>query len=121
MKLNIKNLHNGKVHFLVKILKKGSLIIGLAYTPDGAKPEQYQIVSFATLNCKNDQLVISKAIAPFLAWNKQTSNCSTGDRAEVGILDGFIDYDQSHYLAKLQQKYPTCEQLNKAFPSLEMD
>ena len=39
----------------------------------------------------------------------------------IGILDGFIQYDQSHYLAQLQQKYPTCEQLNKAFPSIEME
>lgn len=107
--------------FSGKSTAKNQLIIGLAYAPDGAKPQQYQVVSFATLNCKNDQLVLSKPIVPFLAWNKQTSNCSTVDRAEVGILDGFIDYDQTHYLAKLQQKYPTCEQLNKAFPSFEME
>lgn len=107
--------------FSGKSTAKNQLIIGLAYAPDGAKPQQYQVVSFATLNCKNDQLVLSKPIVPFLAWNKQTSNCSTVDRAEVGILDGFIQYDQAHYLAKLQQKYPTCEQLNKAFPSFEME
>ncbi|MDO5542533.1 MAG: hypothetical protein Q4F77_04400 [Acinetobacter sp.] len=107
--------------FSGKSTAKNQLIIGLAYAPDGAEPQQYQVISFATLNCKNDQFVISKPIAPFLAWNKQTSNCSTGDRAEVGILDGFIDYDQTHYLAQLQQKYPTCEQLNKAFPLFEME
>ena len=107
--------------FSGKSTAKNQLIIGLAYAPDGAKPQQYQVVSFATLNCKNDQLVLSKPIVPFLAWNKQTSNCSTVDRSEVGILDGFIDYDQTHYLAQLQQKYPTCKQLNKAFPSLEVE
>ena len=107
--------------FSGKSTSKNQLIIGLAYAPDGAKPQQYQVVSFATLNCKNDQLVLSKPIVPFLAWNKQTSNCSTVDRSEVGILDGFIDYDQTHYLAQLQLKYPTCKQLNKAFPSFEME
>lgn len=109
-----------KSTFSSQNIEKGSLIIGLAYTPDGAKPEQYQITSFATLSCAHNQLSVSRPVQPFLAWNKQTSNCSTGDRAEVGILDGFIDYDQTHYLAQLQQKYPTCEQLNKAFPSFEM-
>ena len=110
-----------KSTFSSQNIEKGSLIIGLAYTPDSAKPQQYQIASFATLSCAHNQLSVSRPVQPFLAWNKQTSNCSTGDRAEVGILDGFIDYDQTHYLAQLQQKYPTCKQLNKAFPSLEVE
>lgn len=102
-------------------IKKDSLIIGLAYTPDGAKPEQYQIASFATLSCAHNQLSVSKPVQPFLAWNRQTANCAIGDRKTIGILDGFIQYDQSHYLAQLQKKYPTCEQLNKAFPPLKMN
>ena len=102
-------------------IAKDSLIIGLAYVPDGGKSEQYQIASFAELSCENDQLSISKPIAPFLAWNKQTSNCALGNRKDIGILDGFLEYDQAYYLAKLQQKYPGCQQLNKAFPSLEMN
>ena len=102
-------------------IKKDSLIIGLAYTPDGAKPEQYQIASFATLSCAHNQLSVSKPVQPFLAWNRQTANCAIGDRKTIGILDGFIQYNQSHYLAQLQQKYPTCEQLNKAFPPLKMN
>ncbi len=71
--------------------------------------------------------VLSKPIVqPFLAWNQADSQSvqyrrkNIGSRT-VGILDGFIQYDQAHYLAKLQQKYPTCEQLNKAFPSFEME
>ncbi len=100
---------------------KNSLIIGLAYTPDDEKPEQYQITSFAELSCKNDQLSISKPIAPFLAWNKQTLNCTLGDPKDTGILDGFLEHDQAYYLAKLQQEYPSCQQLNKAFPPLEMN
>ena len=100
---------------------KDSLIIGLAYAPDGGKPEQYQIASFAELSCENDQLSISKPIAPFLAWNKQTANCALGDRKDTGILDGFLEHDQAYYLAKLQQKYPSCQQLNQVFSPLEMN
>lgn len=102
--------------FSVRNIAQNQLIIGLAYAPDGRKPEQYQIVSLATLNCENDQLVISDPIVSFLAWNKKTSNCVIGDRTRVGILDGFIQYDQTYYLKKLQQKYPSCQQLNAAFP-----
>lgn len=102
-------------------IAKDSLIIGLAYAPDGRKPEQYQIASFATLKCENDHLSISKPIAPFLAWNKQTSNCALEDRKDTGILDGFLEHNQAYYLAKLQRKYPGCQQLNKAFPPLEMN
>ncbi len=67
MRLNIKSLPNGTVDFQVKVQLKNQLIIGLAYAPDGAKPQQYQVVSFATLNCKNDQLVLSKPIVPFFS------------------------------------------------------
>ena len=115
-----------KSTFSSQNIEKGSLIIGLAYTPDFAKLEQYQIASFATLSCAHNQLSVSRPVQPFLAWNRQMAKCTIGGRKTIGIktigiLDGFIDYDQSHYLAKLQQKYPTCEQLNKAFPSLEME
>ena len=115
-----------KSTFSSQNIEKGSLIIGLAYTADGAKPEQYQIASFATLSCAHNQLSVSRPVQPFLAWNRQMAKCAIGGRKTIGIktigiLDGFIQYDQSHYLAQLQQKYPTCEQLNKAFPSLEME
>lgn len=115
-----------KSTFSSQNIEKGSLIIGLAYTPDGAKPEQYQITSFATLSCAHNQLSVSRPVQPFLAWNRQMAKCTIGGRKTIGIktigiLDGFIQYDQSHYLAQLQQKYPTCEQLNKAFPSFEME
>lgn len=104
--------------FSPESVEKNSLIIGLAYTPDGGKPTQYQIASFAILYCENDRLSIAQPIVPFLAWNKQTSNCAVGNRKSIGILDGFLKHDQSYYLAKLQQKYPTCQQLNAAFPTM---
>ncbi|WP_228716524.1 hypothetical protein [Acinetobacter defluvii] len=56
--------------FSTESVVKNSLIIGLAYTPDGGKPEQYEIVSFAALRCENDRLIIANPIVPFLAWNK---------------------------------------------------
>lgn len=104
--------------FSTESVVKNSLIIGLAYTPDGGKPEQYEIVSFAALRCENDRLIIANPIVPFLACNKQTSNCAIGNRKTVGILDGFLEHNQSYYLTKLQQKYPTCQQLNAAFPTM---
>lgn len=110
-----------KSTFSSQNIEKDSLIIGLAYTPDGAKPQQYQIASFATLSCAHNQLSVSRPVQQFLAWNRQMAKCTIGGRKTIGILDGFIQYDQSHYLAQLQQKYPTCEQLNKAFPSIEME
>ena len=110
-----------KSTFSSQNIEKGSLIIGLAYTPDFDKLEQYQIASFATLSCAHNQLSVSRPVQPFLAWDRQMAKCTIGGRKTIGILDGFIQYDQSHYLAKLQQKYPTCEQLNKAFPSFEME
>nr|WP_315278501.1 hypothetical protein [uncultured Acinetobacter sp.] len=110
-----------KSTFSSQNIEKDSLIIGLAYTPDSAKPQQYQIASFATLSCAHNQLSVSRPVQPFLAWNRQMAKCTIGGRKTIGILDGFIQYDQSHYLAQLQQKYPTCEQLNKAFPSIEME
>ena len=113
---NPKQWHSA---FSSEHVAKDSLIIGLAYTPDGGKPEQYQITSFAELSCKNDQLSISKPIAPFLAWNRSTSSCVHTDQQTIDILDGFLEHDQAYYLAQLQQKYPTCEKLNEAFPSLE--
>ncbi|WP_322873946.1 hypothetical protein [Acinetobacter sp. CFCC 10889] len=115
---NPKQWHSA---FSSEHVAKDSLIIGLAYTPDGGKPEQYQIASFAELSCKNDQLSISKPIAPFLAWNRQTANCALGDRKDIGILDGFLEHDQAYYLGQLQQKYPTCQKLNAKFPPLEMN
>lgn len=119
--LKYKKPAQWKSTFSSQNIEKGSLIIGLAYTPDFAKLEQYQIASFAILSCAHNQLSVSRPVQPFLAWDRQMAKCTIGGRKTIGILDGFIQYDQSHYLAKLQQKYPTCEQLNKAFPSFEME
>ena len=67
-----------KSTFSSQNIEKGSLIIGLAYTPDFAKLEQYQIASFATLSCAHNQLSVSRPVQPFLAWNRQMAKCTIG-------------------------------------------
>lgn len=107
--------------FSTENIPKNRLIIGLAYIPDSKKPEQYQISSFATLNCENDRLSISEPIQPFVAWDRNTSSCAHTNKQTIEILDGFIKHDQAYYLAELQQKYPTCAKLNTAFPTVGID
>jgi len=34
------------------------------------------------------------------------------------LLDVFLEHDQTYYLKKLHQKYPTCDALFSAFPKL---
>ncbi len=104
--------------FSTENIPKNRLIIGLAYTPDNEKSEQYQISSFAILNFENNHLSISEPIQPFVAWNRNTSSCAHTNKQTIGILDGFIQHDQAYYLTELQQKYPTCAKLNLAFPSV---
>ncbi len=107
--------------FAIQHIPKEQIIIGLAYAPDGNNADEYQIVSFAKLNCENDRVSISKSIAPFLAWNKQTSNCMHRNNETVDILDGFIEHDQKYYLAKIQKQYPTCKKLREAFPASSVE
>lgn len=107
--------------FAIQHIPKEQIIIGLAYAPDGNNADEYQIVSFAKLNCENDRVSISKPIAPFLAWNKETSNCMHRNNETVGILDGFIEHDQKYYLAKIQKQYPTCKKLREAFPASSVE
>jgi hypothetical protein len=46
--------------FKIKNIKKGNLIIGLAYPPDGNQARNYQVSSLALLHCNNDVISISK-------------------------------------------------------------
>lgn len=99
-------------------IPKNTLIIGLAYAPDGEKPQDYQVASWAKLSCNNDRLAISEPMMPFTAWDRKTHRCAHTDVQSNKLLDGFFDHDHAYYVAKLQQKYPTCQQLNTAFPNL---
>lgn len=107
--------------FKITTLHPNDLVIGLADNFDGDHPHRYRVASLAPLNCVNDTLSIGKPIAPFTAWNRKTASCRHDNPAAIGILDGFFDYDQSYYLAKLQRKYPTCAALERAYPALSHD
>ena len=106
-----------QTHSDFKSIQPNDLIIGLAYNQDGGKPADYTVVSLAILDCKDDKLIIGKPLVPFLAWNRVEGKCGHDSSYKVGILDGFIDKDQAYYLQQLKDKYPTCSQLNAAFPS----
>ena len=103
--------------FELKGIEPNDLVTGLAYNQDGSQPENYTVVSLATLSCKDDKLIVGKPLVPFLAWNRVEGKCGHDSSYKVGILDGFIDEDQDYYLQQLQDKYPTCDKLNAAFPS----
>ena len=103
--------------FELKGIEPNDLVTGLAYNQDGSQPENYTVVSLATLSCKDDKLIVGKPLVPFLAWNRVEGKCGHDSSYKVGILDGFIDEDQDYYLQQLQAKYATCDKLNAAFPS----
>lgn len=108
------NPNHWKSDFRFKKIRKNDLVIGLAYSPDGAKPKDYQISSLALLHCNNDILSIAKPLSPFLSWNREKGHCTYSDTN--GLLNGFLDNDKAYYLHKLQAKYPTCHKLYSAFP-----
>ena len=103
--------------FELKGIEPNDLVTGLAYNQDGSQPENYTVVSLATLSCKDDKLIVGKPLVPFLAWNRVEGKCGHDSSYKVGIMDGFIDEDQDYYLQQLQAKYATCDKLNAAFPS----
>ena len=103
--------------FELKGIEANDLVIGLAYAASGNEPASYTVASLATLSCKDDKLIVGKPLVPFLAWNRVEGKCGHDSSYKVGILDGFIDEDQDYYLQQLQDKYPTCDKLNAAFPS----
>ena len=108
-------------NFELKNIEKNELVIGLAYDPDGSKPADYTISSLASLRCKNDTLVIGKPLVSFVAWNRESESCRHDSSTPIDILDGFFTKNQAYYLQKLQAKYPTCSQLELAFPMTAND
>ena len=102
-------------NFELKNIEKNELVIGLAYNP-GSKPAEYTITSVATLRCENDTLIIGKPVVSFVVWNRENDSCRHDGATPVGILDGFFTGNQAYYLQKLQERYPTCKQLESAFP-----
>ncbi|MFR9677976.1 MULTISPECIES: hypothetical protein [Acinetobacter] len=102
-------------NFPAKTIKANDLVIGLAYPADSAAPNHYRISTMALLGCEKNIISIDHPIAPFTVWDRQVKSCSNTP-SSIKLLDGFLEYDQNYYLAKLHQKYPSCEALFSAFP-----
>lgn len=103
--------------FEPKKVSAGDLIVGLAYNSSGKQPNDYTITTVAKLSCENDKLSIAKPIVPYLAWNRENGSCRHDNSDPKDILNGFFEEDHAYYLQKLQQKYPTCQHLEAAFPN----
>lgn len=101
-------------NFPAKKIKANDLVIGLVYPADSAAPNNYRISTMALLGCEKNIIYIDHPIALFTAWDRQAKSCNKAPFS-IKLLDGFLEYDQSYYLAKLQQKYPSCEALFSAF------
>ncbi len=106
-----------EANFSLQTIQPNDLIIGLAHTPDDSKPQDYLFLDIAKLTCQDNKLILDKPIAKYLGWNRKNNSCRH-DKPNAGILDGFMATDQTYYLQLLQQKYPTCEKLEQAFPKV---
>lgn len=103
--------------FSVKSFAPNDIVVALADYQSGQKPHDYTIVSMVKLTCQNNQLILQKPKVIPLGWNREERRCGVG-KNYAGLLDGFMDNNQAYYLKKLQQRYPTCEALARAFPKV---
>lgn len=90
-----------------------SLIIALADYQDGSYPTNYSIFHITTLSCKDDTIKLGKRYGWVMWWDRKNGKC--GYQAH-SLLDVFIEWDEALWLKKLQEKYPTCDSLEKTFP-----
>lgn len=104
--------------FDVNSLKPNDIVVALSSYYDGGKKHNYRIDSIAKLTCQNNKLSLQKPLVLPVSWNREMKSCGVS-KNYAGILDGFTDNNQAYYLAKLQQKYPTCDALEKAFPTVK--
>lgn len=92
----------------------GELIIVLSDYQDGSYPMNHSIFHMTTLSCENDTLKLGKRYGTVMWWNRKTNDCSAYEAKS--LLDVFIDGDESIWIKKLQEKYSTCDGLQRAFP-----
>lgn len=111
----LPSAHSFEGTFSLKSLKPNDIVVALSSNYNGSKKHNYRIDSIAQLTCKNNKLSLEKPLIIPVSWNREQGTCGVS-KNYAGILDGFTDNNQAYYLAKLQQKYPTCEALEKAFP-----
>ena len=114
----LPSAHSFEGTFSLKSLKPNDVVVALSSNYNGNKKHDYRIDSVAKLTCQNNKLVLQKPLVIPVSWNRQQQRCGIG-KNYAGILDGFIDNNQAYYLAKLQQKYPTCAALEKAFATVK--
>ncbi len=94
-------------------ISSGSMIIALSDAQDGSYPDRYSIFHITTITCKDDSLILWKRYGTVMGWNKKKgSGC--GYQAK-SLLDVFIEWDESVWLKKLEDKYPSCKAFEKHF------
>lgn len=99
-------------------IASGSLIIALSDAQDGSYPHDYSIFHITTLSCEDDVLSLGKRYGTVMGWDRKNGRCGYEARS---LLDVFLDGDEAVWLKKLQEKYPTCDSLEKAFPMMSDD
>ncbi len=93
-----------------------SLIIALSDYQDGSFPTNYSIFHITTLSCKNNVIQLGKKYGSVSWWDRKNGKCGYEARS---LLDVFIEGNESLWLKKLQEKYPTCDSLERVFPIQE--
>lgn len=61
---------------------------------------------------------LGKKYGTVMGWDRKEGRCGYDARS---LLDVFIEGDESVWIKKLQQKYPTCDDLQKTFPLLKQE
>lgn len=101
-------------HEFPKDIHTGSIIVALSDAQDGSFPHDYSIFHITTLLCENNIIELWPRDGIIYGWNrKKWSGC--GYQAN-SLLDVFPEGDEDIWIKKLQEKYPTCDDLEKAFP-----
>lgn len=114
----LPSAHSFEGTFSLKSLKPNDVVVALSSNYNGNKKHDYRIDSIAKLTCQNNKLSLQKPLVIPVSWNREQGACGVS-KHYAGILDGFTHNNQAYYLAKLQQKYPTCAALEKAFATVK--
>lgn len=89
------------------------LIIALSDYQDGSYPMNHSIFHMTTLSCEDNIIQIGKKYGTVMGWDRKEGRCGYEAKS---LLDVFVEGDESVWIKKLQQKYPTCDNLQKTFP-----
>jgi hypothetical protein len=89
------------------------LIIALSDYQDGSYPMHHSIFHMTTLSCESNTIKLGKKYGTIMWWDRKNGRCGYEAKS---LLDVFIEDDESAWIKKLQEKYPTCDDLQKTFP-----